>query len=355
MLGHLRFRKLDVSLPGGQEMRARGSELAFTKGTEKVDFLWSRTGVWLLDARLRVSPIADDAPRPINQVQWDGSCLWVLSGGEYGKSQHSLAVYDAEGKRLAGLGAEDFSDHKKSMRIVTLREGAACVTGTFFPHNRTWLAIVTWEDGKLSVNEFHHAKKVPTITKAERDFGDPDLAFVPTWMHLMDMGKHSPRVLLIGRDRTTTYENLHPLAVDLESLEVSVHPYELDWRGHNENYFSVDGQLLCDDNFYVTHWARLGEVFDNGKPWKHRCTNMHGAGHLGKGFVVHDRFLHVTGRKWFRINLDTMEEEGMTRGLVPRKWHMKWYGSSSNHGLIGFNGELYSVSFAEKHLFTEDE
>ena len=63
----------------------------------------------------------------------------------------------------------------------------------------------------------------------------------------------------------------------------------------------------------------------------------------------------TTGRKWFRINLDTMEEEEMTRGLVPRKWRMEWYGSSSNHGLLGFNGELYSVSFAEKHLFTEDE
>lgn len=354
MLGHLRFKQLGVTMEGEHGTTAYPPKLSFTQGNKDVDFLWNQTGVWRLDAELRMCRVAEDAADPVKNVLWDGTHLWILSGEDYAKGEHSLAVYDAEGRRLAGLDADDFSRHDKTMRMIVIETGTVCVTGTFFPHDRTWLAMVSLVDGELELNEFHRATEVPTIQKDKRSYGNPNLVFVPRWMHVLNREEGQSPLLLIGRDRTTTYERFHPLAIDTETLEVTVHPYGLGNRGLDKSFFSVNGEILCDTEFKVTHWARPGEKWDNGKEWMHRCENMHNAVHLGDGFFLHGGFLHVTGRKWFRINLETMEEEEMTRGLVPRKWRMQWYGSSANHGLIGFNGKFYSISFADEHLFTQD-
>jgi hypothetical protein len=34
------------------------------------------------------------------------------------------------------------------------------------------------------------------------------------------------------------------------------------------------------------------------------------------GFFVHDGFLYVTGRRWGRVNMETMAEKEMIKGLV---------------------------------------
>jgi len=353
MLGHLRFKQLGVRMEGEHGTTAYPPKLSFTRGNKDEDFLWNQTGVWRLDAELRMCRMAEDAADPVKNVLWDGAYLWILSGKDYAKGEHSLAVYDAQGRRVAGLDADDFSKHDKTMRMIVIETSTVCVTGTFFPHHRTWLAMVSLVDGEVELNEFHRATEVPTIQKDKRSFGNPNLVFFPGWMHVLNREEGQTPLLLIARNGTTTYERFHPLAIDTETLKVTVHPYGLGNRGLDKNYFSTKGELLCDRDFNVTHWAKLGEKWDNGKEWIHRCKNMHNAGHLGDGFFLHGGFLHVTGRKWFRINLKTMEEQEMTRGLIPRQWRMQWYGLSENHGLIGFNGEFYSISFADEHLFTQ--
>jgi hypothetical protein len=357
MLGHIRFKELDVGMRGESNAKSLPPHLSFVKATSSVDFLWNGAGIWTLDSDLKMSRIAEGVKLPIKKVLWDGKYLWVLSGKDHAAGEHCIVACDAAGKILAGLGADDFSKHDVSMRMIVADEGVACVTGTFKPHNRTWLATVTVDGDSLTPNEFHHAKEMPTSQKGRLDFGNPNLVFVPAWMHMADMGRGKPKVWLMGRSRTTTYERFHPLAVDMDTLKVSVHPYEMGNHNADKNYFSTNGELLHDYGHHVTHWARLGETWSTGKEWKYLCTNMHNADHLGEGFFVHDGYLHVTGRKWVRVNLKTMVEENMTKGVVPRKWRMAWVGSSSNHGIIGYSQDrkLYAVSFAKGHLFLSDE
>ncbi len=353
MLGHLRFKELPV-----QTANPLPAKLAFTKGDNQADYLWNESGIWLLDARLKVSPIAADAAVPIRDVKWDGEYLWVLSGLNKGKSDCSLAIYDRQGRRVAGVNTAGFSAHDRSMRMAMMRKGVACVAGTFQPYNRTWLALATLSGGKIEIKEFHHAKELPTAQQNSMDFGNTNMAFVPIWMQVMCLEPGEPDYLLIGRHYATTGEDWHPLMINTITLDVSVHPYWMNGRsGLNQDYLCHNGEMFVPNDWGVSVFPRLSE----NPPKSRKIDDQVPPRQLGKkggSFVtqfIHQGSIHIIGYKWIRVDLATLNEEEMTLGYIPRKWQMQWYASSDSHGIIGYNGRLFSISFAEKLLFTQDE
>jgi len=353
MLGHLRFKELSI-----KTTTPLPPKLSFTKGDNRADYLWDKSGIWRLDSQLYISRIAAEVALPVRAVEWDGDHLWVLSGPNNGKSEHSLSVFDGMGSRLAGLGPGDFSAHDDSMRIIVIRKGVACVAGTFRPYNRTWLALAILSGGKIAIKEFHHAKDLPTGSSNSTVFGNPHLAFVPTWMRVMSLEPGQPESLLIGRDRTATEEKWHPLMINTQTLEVAVHPYRI-WCGYaNRNHLCHDGMIFSPNDCSVSVFPRVsGKITPTGGrqqevPSRQICEK-------GGSFVtqfIHQGQLHVIGYKWIRVDISTLKEEEISLGIIPPKWRMQWYDSSDNHEILGFkDGKLYSITFADDVLFAEDE
>ncbi|MCB1130432.1 MAG: hypothetical protein KDN05_04830 [Verrucomicrobiae bacterium] len=362
MLGHLRFKELGIRTPDPLPRT-----LSYTKGDNRADFLWNESGIWRLDPKLGVSRIAADFAGPVQTVVWDGDHLWVLSGPKNGTSETSLAVFDGEGRRLAGLGPSGFSAHDASMRIIAIRKGMTCVIGTFRPYNRTWLAIATLTGGTINVNEFHHAKELPAATLNPMKFGNANLVFYPSWMQVMSLNPGHGDSLLIGRDRTTSEEKWHPLVIDMETLEVSVHPYRFGRGYANRNFVCHDGVIFAPNDCSVSIFPRLDVSNPSIRVDQDKIQSRQICEKLGSFFTqfVHQGHLHVIGDKWIRVDLATQKEEEVTLGYIPRKWSMRsygssdrmqWYGPSDNHGIIGCNnGKLFSVTFADEVIFAEDE
>ena len=344
------FAPLQIRMFGSDANNAlpwRG--LRYVKGNSEFDWLWGSNGVYRLEDNGIAHRIYDGMSGPVGALEWDGQFLWIILGTNYG-GQRSLLILDQNGKRKAMLASKDRHPHDTGLRMKVIEKGRACLAGTFRPYNRTWLAMVTVNEQGAKLEIFHEAKSVPTTKKGRKHFGDPNLVFLPTWMHVMDMGEKHTDVLLIGRDRTTNHEKFHPLTVDVNTLAVSVSPMEISPQAKDDNaFFSLNGELMHDTRSLVMHFSRIGKNWNNGEPWKKRCTNINDAGMLGNGFVRVGDELHVMGSKWFRINLRTMEEEEITVGTIPIKKRMAWYGYSDNYGLLGYNRSFYTISFAKKN------
>ena len=238
--------------------------------------------------------------------------------------------------------------------LYPLEQGKCCAIGWFGEDRRTWCAIITADGNSKQANVFHEATHITSSNSLDQSGDDPHLVFSPSWIHEYRGMPGSPPTLLVGR--CPFHRKRHPLAINLETLDVSVFPQELYMadRCHSNSYLNRNDEILEACEFYVTHWAAPGKKWPDGKEWRHLCTNVTNAGLLCGVLLPYDGWIYVPGSCWYRMNPVTLAEEMLVPGRLPLKYSMGKYTVSSHYGLVAFgqtgnggNNYFYQVTIRD--------
>ncbi len=191
--------------------------------------------------------------------------------------------------------------------------------------------------------------------------GDPAEIFEPTWICEFRGGKPAEkRLILVGRleEVSQIRSGRRPLAIDPESLEVSVFPLRVDRRGSSGNYsrYSFDGRFLSaslmgyidlyspapdsqnGDNWIRTELVKPANVTEPRKPG----TEVE---HLRPQVLETEDVLYLPGIQWYGIDRRSWQAERLTTKPLALPWRFEHYSVSAHYGLVAWNrgDQLYRV------------
>ena len=216
-------------------------QFLWSKCTESLDVVWGTQVVYVMAEKgvlrsiFKVSPSAGSPidPDGIHWVTWDGANFWIVC------RYSGIHLVSPQGDRLCGVGGKQGLPPYESTGYFTaafslvppplifhpIGPGKCIAIGTLPDGKRKWFALLSTSpaaDGplKVDVKVFHTATKLPT---ALADGSDDDIqqTFGLAWATEYAPEASGKRLLLIGRQ---TQGKRRPLAIDLESLQVSILP-----------------------------------------------------------------------------------------------------------------------------------
>ena len=356
---------------------------------DRLDVMWTVNSVWTMAESNKPRLLHETQARTdmILDVCCDGRLIWVFT------QESGLLAFTLDGRRIGTLFPEDAAPdaHRATnepalpafgitaaqrqaavstggrVRYVgatglhPIAPGRCLVLGTYRPKQRLWIAAVSTEANgdeqpRLRVQVVHEA-----TTDAQRaPVGDDDNAaetFTPIWM--TEMPAPTPparRLLLLGRPQflSQVRTGRRPLAVDLESFEVSVFPGRFGIseqtgeprhfgsgrmiyaRGHSLNLLQPPADPLALD------WTRneLVPFFppqDQREWWRIPSRT----------FVAVGDHWENPGPLWRRVFPADERLEQLTPEPIAPRHRFRHYSLSAHYGLVAWNnGDIaYRVHF----------
>ncbi len=323
--------------------------------SDNMDVICTESGVSVMREKGVVKQIfATPHSDEIRAVAWDGKNFWI------GTATEGIALVSPEGQVVDRVGADQglppydsqtgFSTiyHPAAyLQLHAVEPGKCLAIGAFGPHKRLWFAVIQRSHGKgataARVQVFHKATHVPPTLAGQAD-DDLEEVFTVAWLkEYAAPGRQTPRLLLVGRQKRgpeRASDGRRPLAIDLETLRVSLFPARLpcsmmSWQDGEDMVWS-NGRLLR---------GTIGEVHvfapdEKGETWSHRklidsrtpeCVLLPWAGQIYCG-----------GAHWYRIDPQTLEVQQLTRS--PIRWWFEGYAVSAHFGMVAWrNGQLFQV------------
>jgi len=358
--GQLNFKEVDlrlITIDGGQASFqdhrrsvpvASGRTLAIggfgslrgvVRCGDRLDVLWGPFTLYLMRERGVVRETVRRNASTFRDVAWDGGSIWAAT------EQGEIWRVSDDGNVLVKISSEHGllpSDH--GLAIEPVSEGRLIASGSFGPRERGWCADIKCLSGQEpSVRVFHEATRVAQPS-ASRESAEPiaDLCFIPTGMHRFESGDNTGRdVMLVGRK-----DRWHPLAVDLNTLEVSVFARRLrDIK--RDSLFSSHGNTVKPSYQGVYFNGLPGS--SSGNPAHNLCPTKALLAYLTGGarkVLQYDDWLYVPGKIWWRIHPISFESELLTPHRLPRKYlPLHRYDVSAHYGILAWDTKhLYQVS-----------
>lgn len=301
------------------------------KCTDTMDVLWGHSRVSILPKAGILEEIfkADLQKRDrITNVRWDGENFWIAT------EKDGITVVSPAGKTLGRIGSEqglpryDTQGVHTFLSLHAVEPGKCLAAGNFGKLNRAWIALITRNaaeaDSPYRVNVFHEATKVPdreekrSAPRTNPEYADPKTAFrVGEMLEYHHPKRPGERFLLVCRKIGSHHLDvgLRPLAVNLDTLEVSVLPCPLP-SGRAWCFLCTEGHILYGSSFGVGIVSPGNDPFTDA--WTHKKLLVADWSRSGSGAVnplyLHDGMIYYSGTRWHRIDPKTLEFEDLGTG-----------------------------------------
>lgn len=312
---------------------------------DKLDAIWAPGAVLFLHKQNEATVVLSDKTMRVADVVTDGRYVWVA-----GYSGWGLAVLDREGKILTRIGKEHGLPPNNSYGIVVhpLEPGRVMVAGCFSKINRAWIAMVTYDGSKASVEVIHEATQSSLPENANSLFHmDPYMTFVPemSYEHVIPGEKPKRLVFLIKRAASSP-----SLVIDPDANKVWVYPTtekNRKWLPAGKGNLSIDGTLWVPGtglDFCSYRYNEATKLFDVVRDKQSEFSGSNSGSLARDG----DWLYYVGIDVWSRFNLLTEKKEILNEDIraLPhfgsgRNWQVY---RSAHHGLVAFlEGELYRI------------
>jgi hypothetical protein len=358
---------------------------------DRLDVLWTVNSVWTMSEPGRPRLVYETTARTdlILDLCCDGRLIWVFT------QESGLLAFTLDGRQVGTLFPEDVGSKtarpagtpqlppfgitmtQRQMAISAgarmrsvgptglhpIAPGRCLVLGMYQPKQRLWLAAVSAETNSAEKSEFQVQVIHEATTDAQRvPVGDDDNtaeSFRPIWMtEIQTSAQPARRVLLVGRPVFFTTTQLRtgrrPLAVDLDSLEVSVFPGRFGpseqsgepryfgfgrmsfARGHSLNLLSPPNDPSALD------WS-LKELVPFFPPLDQRVWWRIPS----RTFVANGDHWENPGPLWRRVFPAEGRLEQLTPEPIALRHRFRHYSLSAHYGLVAWNnGDIaYRVHF----------
>jgi len=340
------------------------------KCRDDLDVMWSNSSVYVMREKGKVETVLQVARDPrgyrmenmIYSAVWDGENIWVAT------MKSGIVVVSPIGERLGSIHTEQglppFDEqqlptysrgwrqrhHPRPMHLHALEPGRCLAIGRYGVQRRLWFAEISRsgrsKHAAYQVRVVHDATKVPQ-SEFQPSPSDPATIFRLCWLLEHNSPVHpANRVLLVGRmiyQRTRSYP---PLAIDLDSMEVSVYKGRVPYK-----------HVACASKDGIFLFADLGSVKLMKPPDKEDAEWLPRTILEGRrsDLVFQDgKTYYCPGATWYRISSGTWETEKLNGIPVPLQFRFEEYGVSAHYGLVAWNADdhLYQVLIDSKESAT---
>ena len=344
----VRFEPTTVDTAGWEEI---------LKCNEELDAMRSRTGVYVM----REPGVAKQALQlsgrrdRILDLEWDGENVWAAT------ARSGISVISADGNVLTAIHTEHglppydlvkmWSAHKGTpyrhpLLLHAISPGRCLAMGRFGREGRVWIASLS--DSRLAddaradgpdssdaaaARPPYNVKVIHKATKLSSDgTDDAEEIFDPVWIsEYSPPGDPARRTLLVGRgQRPGERQGRRPLVIDLDTLEVRVHPGRLPAYG--------DTAMLPIRDLLASAVITGIDIFRPGSDgeWASKSIFSTDTNHpILPQLIRVDDTLFNPGRHWRRANLE--EVELLNETLLPHRHAYQRFGLSAHYGLVAWN------------------
>ena len=327
------------------------------KCNDELDAMRSRTGVYVM----RESGVVHQALQlngrrdRVLDIEWDGENVWAAT------AQSGISVISSDGDVVASIHTEQglppydvvkmWSVHKGTLYrhpllLHAISPGRCLAMGRFGQEGRVWIA--TLSDSRLAGDASvdardssdamarrpqYDVKVIHKATKLSSDgTDDAEEIFDPVWIsEYSPPGDPARRTLLVGRgQRPGERQGRRPLVIDLDTLEVRVHPGRLPAYG--------DTAMLPIRDLLASAVITGIDIFRPGSDgeWASKSIFSTDTNHpILPQLIRVDDTLFNPGRHWRRANLE--EVELLNETLLPHRHAYQRFGLSAHYGLVAWN------------------
>ena len=311
---------------------------AFDKG---LDALWSQGCLLLVrNGKTAVETLAEEK-LAIGDVTADGKYVWAAC--QLGRG---LEIFDYQGRHLATISKDAGlpEANQYGFFVHALSPGRVLATGTFGNEYRAWVAIVSFDGSRPTVDVILEAAKARDwLAKDNHSNPDPALGFRPEGILVRTPeNPGATRYAYVLRDRFT------PLVVDIAARKVWAYPWndrDRDaWSGvgsaHTKEHQQQRALMLrtVDVASGIVPPQKATDAWRIGRPLRPDSLAQ-----VGDWVYLADEYA------WLRTNRTT----GETQVIVPDLRTLPDYGrgghwslaNSSQFGLVAFHdGKLFRVT-----------
>jgi hypothetical protein len=306
----------------------------------------------------------------IYSAHWDGKNIWVATmksgifvvspaGQLLGRvdSETGLPPYNAKQLTTQYRGASGAAFLRNTpLRLHAVEPGKCLAIGQFGGNQRLWFAMIErGEADTFQVDVIHTATKL--YDQTERSIADPETVFPLRWTFLhTDPRRSDRRLLLAGRSPGLANVTWPPLAIDLDSRDVSILAPRVP-VGFEQCVPQVErnGNLLSlRDGLFP--WGSLKVLLpprdESATAWSGReLAPQSDPRRQGSYFdaFVHQGAIYNPGVHWWRVGGDLLSAEVINDRPLAVEHRFEFYGASAHLGLVAWNrgDQLYRVSFEE--------
>ncbi|MEQ8790984.1 MAG: CsgG/HfaB family protein [Pirellulaceae bacterium] len=343
---------------------------------DSMDLLWSFGRVDVMTAAGEVRTVFDLKIKQwsiivsdmIYSAHWDGRNIWVAT------MKSGIVVVSPQGEILARIDSENglplyralqlhtqYRGHDGALlrfpaplRLHPISPGKCLAIGQFGGDRRLWFAMIErGDDGGWTVDVFHTATK--SYDKSAQSLADPETIFQLQWTIVVDAPeKPGRRLLLAGRGLQRPDVTWPPLAIDLDSREVSVLPTRVSegferftpqlWAGgklwavrYKTRTQSTVGLLAAPREAAAPSWTGR-ELVPPSDPRRNGCYRT---------LFSFDGAIYNPGDHWWRFDVDRLTPTCLNDRPLAAKHQFEHYGVSAHYGFVAWNrgDQLYRVLF----------
>jgi tetratricopeptide (TPR) repeat protein len=339
---------------------------------DRLNLMWSFDGVDLMPEKGNVRRIFElDAKQRsfsvddmVYSAHWDGANVWtatmksgvivVSPAGEVVariQQKQGLPAYEAQQRSIHNHGHLASLPATPPLRLQPIEPGKCLAVGRYGPHRRLWFAeLSAGKDGQCRVQVFHQATKI-LDPPAEADLADPALVFPLGWTILYsDPARPSRRWWLLDRWVGVAQGGRPPLAVDLETLEVSVFPgrFPATFEGFWPQ-LQVGRSLLFTSGIQIAVFTPAAEGDPPGQWVAKTILDQPGLppDQRQPMLFAHEGVIYNPGVHWRRIRPDDFAIETINDVPMAPEHRFEFYAPSARYGMVAWNrgDQLYQVSF----------
>lgn len=320
---------------------------------------WDGQNVWIATALsgvvvvspegLRVSRFTPDNQDKSNANDGNSSKAAMLPRyvHSYKQTFHAANKYFRERSRQG-----TFSKHPRTLWLHAVEPGRCIVVGVYGQDGRSWIVDLALEatgakrslvEKSPAVQPFHMARKSDRGPAAS----DPEEVFAVKWSQTLN--HNGKRIVLLGRSNRSGSTSIQraPLAIDLESLDVSVFPWPTTKPGTQPNpIFLNDSQIL-----YQTFRGAQRYDLENGE-WKAspelRFPTTRPS--VRSALLKLNQRIYFSGFSWAEVDFEHSAIRLLNENSLPRHWQFEHYADSAHMGPVAWNrgDRFFRIVFGEE-------